>query len=47
MTYKNVFSFQPSELHVAEEINKLGKEYEVFFPVKDHLICCKMMVSIQ
>lgn len=26
MTYKNVFSFQLSELHVAEKINKLGDE---------------------
>lgn len=38
MTYKNIFSFQPSELHVAEEITKLGKEYEVFFPVKDEAV---------
>jgi len=35
MTYKNIFSFEPSELHVAEEIAKLSKNYEVFFPVKD------------
>lgn len=38
MTYKNIFSFEPSELHVAEEIAKLGKEYEVFFPVKDEAV---------
>ncbi len=38
MTYKNIYSFQPSELHVAEEITKLGKEYEVFFPVKDEAV---------
>jgi len=30
-----VFSFEPSELHTAEEIAKIGKEYEIFFPVKD------------
>lgn len=38
MTYKNIFSFEPSELHTAEEIVKLGKEYEVFFPIKDKAV---------
>ena len=38
MPYKNIFSFEPSELYVAEKIAKLGKEYEVFFPVKDEAV---------
>ena len=48
MTYKNIFSFEPSELHVAEKIKELGKEYEIFFPIKDEavdLIVSKNLIS--
>ena len=38
MTYKNIFSFEPSELHSAEKIVELGKDYEIFFPVKDEAV---------
>jgi hypothetical protein len=38
MAYKNVFSFEPSELHTAEKIRELGKNYEVFFPIKDEAV---------
>lgn len=38
MTYKNIFSFEPSELHTAEKIAELGKEYEIYFPIKDEAV---------
>ena len=39
MTYKNIFSFEPSELHTAKKIvEELGKKYEVYFPIKDKAV---------